>query len=215
MNRKQLIDRFHGNLISRQPNAEGYYYSGWSSRQSQAERFAALLQVSKFTGGSVVDYGCGTGDLYGYLVASGLPFEYRGYDQNAEMLAIAKRQYREASFSEIAIDAVDFDPADFVLASGVFQFRDADEPTYFDRVFKSLFALSRTALAVTLLSGERDHDNKSSDELYFMPDEAIQLADILSKFWILDHSYHVGSGDMALGIHRRDVAVRWTRPHPI
>ena len=215
MNRKQMIDRFHERLISARPEAEGYYHSGWSSRESQTARFAALLQASKFAGGSVVDYGCGTGDLYGYLAASGLPFEYRGYDQNVDMLTIAKRRYGEAFFSEITIDATDFESADYVFASGIFQFRDAGDPLYFQPLARNLFTLSCKALAVTLLSSERDEGNKADDELYFAPNEAIRLAEALSNFWALDHSYHIGNGDMTMGIHKRNVATKWRRPRSI
>ena len=46
---------------------DAFLINGWFNRESQEIRFAALLNSVRYCGGRIADYGCGTGDLFGYL----------------------------------------------------------------------------------------------------------------------------------------------------
>ena len=92
MSRRAMIDEFHFHLLNG-AQQEGYSISGWSSRESQERRFDALIRSSGFQAGSIVDYGSGTGDLFGFLRDRGFKFEYSGVDHNARMVDFAIKRY--------------------------------------------------------------------------------------------------------------------------
>lgn len=211
MNRFQLINQFHARLIASGRTLDGYYLSGWSSPQSQSDRFQALLRAAQFEGGSVIDYGCGSGDLFGYLQSSGYAFDYLGLDQNSDMIRIAKAKYG-ARFDVIGLDEVFFSSADYIFCSGVFQFRDSDNPYYYDALIRSLFRQSKRCIAFNVLSANRLKSEMVDEELYFEPREILGVAQATSQLWLLDHSYHPGLGDMTVALHRAKDEVIWRRP---
>ncbi|NVL90353.1 MAG: hypothetical protein HWN69_05065, partial [Desulfobacterales bacterium] len=47
--------------------AKDHEMVGWGSEESQKCRFGVLCQLDDLSGKSVLDVGCGLGDLYGYL----------------------------------------------------------------------------------------------------------------------------------------------------
>lgn len=196
MTRIAAITSFHRQLVASR-DAEAYWLDGWGSTEGQRVRFAALVRAADYRGGSVVDYGCGTGALRGYLASLGFPFTYLGLDMNADLIP--------AGANVIEADSVDFPPADYVFASGVFQFADRDEPLYYRRLVGSLFQRCRVAVAVNFLSALRDEAARDPEELYVTPSEAADVASSLSGRWVLDHSYHPDRGDLTVGI-RRDPA---------
>jgi SAM-dependent methyltransferase len=189
------ITAFHDQLAA-DARPEGYWLDGWGSADGQRARFDALLRSANYRGGSVVDFGCGTGALREHLAGLGYPFTYLGLDMNADLLPVTNE------FRLIDFDSVDFPPADYVFASGIFQFADDADPLYYRRLVGSLFERCGIALSVNFLSALRDEAEKDPEELYLTPGEAADLAASLSGRWVLDHSYHPARGDLTLSVHR-------------
>lgn len=211
--RADLINRFHETLLSAPSTGEVPHYRlcGWSSAASQRARFDALLSSSRFQGGSVVDYGCGTGDLYESLSRSGHKFTYTGLDQSAHMVMRARQTYGD-HFAVVGLDEVRFAEADYVFASGIFQFYDVQQPTYHEPLLRALFERCKIGLAANFLSALRPDSEKDPKELYMSPGDIATLASSLSGKWVLDHSYHAGNGDMTVGIIQDHTVTSWKRP---
>lgn len=188
---------FHAELLASADSLGQHELNGWGTPEGQTARFNALARAANYRGGSVVDYGCGTGAMLPYLESLGYPFTYLGLDMNPAILGS-----NAGSFHLIAPDTVDFPTADYVFASGLFQFADRAEPLYYRRLVSQLFGRCRVALSVNFLSGLRDESFKDPDELYLLPADAVSLASSLSGKWLLDHSYHPDRGDMTLSIRR-------------
>lgn len=159
----------------------------------------------------MVDYGCGGGDLFSFLSDYGEKFSYLGLDQSATMIDFAKSRY-QADFMKINFDEVAFDAADYVYASGIFQFADLDEPNYFERMVRDLYAKCKKAVGVNFLSELRSESEKIPSELYLNPEQLVQLARSVTSDWALDHSYHPGSGDVTLALFRKQDSAIWHRP---
>jgi SAM-dependent methyltransferase len=192
---------FHAGLLAEAESLDQHELNGWGTHEGQAARFDALTRAANYRGGSVVDFGCGTGALKRHLDTLGHPFTYLGLDLNPKMLELARSLNEGGDFRRIAPDSVDFPPADYVFASGVFQFADPAEPLYYRRLVEALFRRSRVAMAANFLSALRDDDARDPEELYLLPDDAVDLASSLSGRWLLDHSYHPDRGDLTLSIH--------------
>jgi SAM-dependent methyltransferase len=196
---------FHDDLLADAESLDQHELNGWGTLEGQTARFNALIRAANYRGGSVVDFGCGTGALLPYLESLGYPFTYLGLDMNPAMLPTTLPATlsapRSGGFRVIAADTVDFPPADHVFASGIFQFADRADPFYYRRLAGQLFGRCRVALSVNFLSALRDRSAKDPEELYLLPAEAVGLASSLSGRWLLDHSYHPDRGDMTLSIH--------------
>src|SRR2546430_6183980 len=61
-------------------------------------RLQILSEVGLESGASVLDLGCGFGDLYAYLKSRGLDCKYTGYDINPQLIQVARRKFPEVHF---------------------------------------------------------------------------------------------------------------------
>ena len=105
-----MVQKFHSDILNRYRGdfLNSHILCGWSSKHSQEARFSALLSTMKYNGGSIVDYGCGTGDLYAFIVKKYGQVKYTGVDSSGEMIEIARNQYN-TNFILCDFDEIDFD----------------------------------------------------------------------------------------------------------
>jgi trans-aconitate methyltransferase len=126
---------------------------GYRNEDSQLRRFGALATVGSFDGRSVLDVGCGHGDLKGYLDGRHCGFSYVGIDQMAEFIHQARARYGQRPSCYFCVaDASDAElpEADYVLASGMLSYRCDDNGYYFAMIEKMYRAANR-ALAFNML----------------------------------------------------------------
>jgi len=93
---------------------------GWSDKESQEKRWDILLDIGVSNNDSIIDYGCGVGDLYSYMKNKYENFTYYGVDINENYINIAKDKHGGDNFKHIH-DIYDIDiNYDWFIASGVF-----------------------------------------------------------------------------------------------
>lgn len=209
MKRLKDINEFHNYLFDNYSDFS--HIAGWGNRDSQIQRFDALLRAAQFSGGSVVDYGCGPGDFLPFLAARTQPFSYIGLDQSQRMIRLACERHGE-HFAVIELDQVDFEPVDYVFASGIFQFRGDDNGDYVRPLLMKIFLHCRKAMAINFLSSLRVDSEKVREELYYHPCEIVEIAKSITSYWCIDHTYHAGSGDLTVGLHKKTATSEWKRP---
>ena len=130
---------------------------GYRGAESQTKRFEALATVGDISGRSVLDVGCGHGDLKGFLDTRFHGFDYVGIDQMTEFVMEARRRYGQRPSCYFCIaDFTDAElpHADYVFASGVLGYRCADENFAFDMIVKMYLAANK-ALAFNMLDAAR------------------------------------------------------------
>lgn len=66
---------------------------GWKSPESQRQRFEVMADVADFNDRSVLDVGCGRGDLRGYLGEFYPRLRYSGIDQMPDFLDAASANF--------------------------------------------------------------------------------------------------------------------------
>lgn len=126
---------------------------GWRASESQTSRFEAVLRVGELKGRSVLDAGCGFGDLRGYLDARHIHCDYTGIDQMPEFLSQATMLYGNLPDTKFLLGDFARDrlpSADYVLASGALGYRSTEEGFHL-RVIRKLFETATIALACNLL----------------------------------------------------------------
>ena len=198
------IDYFEGLLAQHGAN---YKALDWNSPESQKLRYKVMKEIlvygKKASGISVMDVGCGLGDLYGFLKAEGILHKHRmtytGYDISPKLIAAAKKKYPEAKIELKDIMEDRYVPkADYVFCSGIFNIRTSDENEHLDFVKEMLFRmfdLCACGLAVNFLSAgalPAADDLNASHYYYFEPEKIATFARFVTSRFIMRHDYHPG-----------------------
>lgn len=168
-------------------NKVGEYYTGklrahgatpqgvdWNSSGSQQLRFEHLLQLRTEEGPFTInDFGCGYGALADFLESNRLDFRYCGYDVSSAMIDEARRRQPPGSRCTFHNDLSRLTPADYCVASGIFNVRlDVDIREWERYVLSTidlLGALSVRGFAFNALSDSSDPEHRRPDLYYAQP----------------------------------------------
>lgn len=126
---------------------------GWRGPESQRKRFEVLLRLGDFTGSTVLDAGCGYGDLKGFLERHCGGFTYIGIDYMPEFIDEAKARYGDRPdtyFCQTDFMLAQLPQVDYVIASGAFSYRCA-APGHPFVMIRKLFEAAKIALAFNML----------------------------------------------------------------
>lgn len=150
--------------------------------EGQMKRYKTLLTLmGDLSGKSILDFGCGKGDFYGFLRDNGIPITYCGIDVNENLIALARRKYPEARFIATDIDENCLDLTfDVIVAIGVFNLRIAGIEESMKCLLKKLFPLCREALHANFLTYYTP--SRNVELFYVKPEELLTftLAEISS-----------------------------------
>jgi trans-aconitate methyltransferase len=127
---------------------------GWRDTESQVIRFDALADMADLNGHSLLDAGCGHGDLRSYLHRLYPDIIYYGMEQIPELIDEATRRYQDWEATvfirgDFMINAMPV--ADYVMASGSLNYYNAD-PDFIFKAITRLYEHCRKGLAFNLLS---------------------------------------------------------------
>ena len=131
----------------------------WADERSQQERFRLIAGVGDWDGATVVDVGCGLGDLFGFLREAGHDVRYTGYDLSPRMVMAARRRYRNrrARFEVRDVLAEGFGGRfDYVVASGTFNLKVADHDRFLRRMLAAMYGACRRAVAFNVFHPYED-----------------------------------------------------------
>ena len=125
---------------------------GWLPGTQEA-RFHVLTAIGDLEGCSVLDVGCGFGDMYGYLCRAGIDVDYTGVDLCPDFLEIARRRHPDACFV-----AADFEEAkieghfDWAFESGVFNYKVSGHEGFVRNMIRKMFQAAKRGIAVDFLN---------------------------------------------------------------
>lgn len=133
---------------------------GWKTPRSQTARFEMLAEIGDLNDHSVLDVGCGHGDLRAFLGEQYPNLHYLGIDHFEPFLEVAYERY--ASWPNTRFLLGDFTTArlpevDYVLASGALGYR-SQESDFVVRMIDKLYASCRVALGFNLLRHMPDRE---------------------------------------------------------
>lgn len=147
------IFRFHKEQI-KDYGAGSVGALGWTSEEAQQQRFSVLAKIADLNNQSVLDVGCGHGDLSAYLQGLYPSVRYFGVEQIPELLNVAIEKYAavpETLFFQGDFAASDLPSTDFILVCGSLNYRNSD-PLFVLRMIEKLFANCRKGFGFNLLS---------------------------------------------------------------
>jgi SAM-dependent methyltransferase len=163
---------------------------GWRKGR-QRVRFTAALNALGTKFGSLLDVGCGFGDLFGYLKDLDWQGDYLGLDICPDLLDEGCKRFgpRGARFecTDLSSASLAF-TADVAVALGVFNHRlKGDNLDFVSQMLHAMWAHSTQAIVVDFLSTTAD---RPKPELFHADAEVIlRMALGYSKRVRLDHSY--------------------------
>lgn len=162
---------YSAKLEAHGPTAQGV---DWNSPDSQALRFAQLLQVCNTQEPLTLnDYGCGYGALVAFMHEQGLHVDYCGFDIAPAMIARATALYGRQDAVRFVGAESDLPVADYTVASGVFNVKQDTPDTaweaYVLHTIERLNALSTRGFAFNVLTSYADPERKRPDLYYADP----------------------------------------------
>jgi SAM-dependent methyltransferase len=176
---------------------------GIGSRESQEIRFDVLSQIGDLRNASVLDVGCGFGDLRSFLERRGIPVRYTGLDLQPAFIEEARRRHPDDAFFCADIERFEPNsPPDYVLISGTFnvKFREDQEDWVFG-VLRRMFEISRRGVGINLLSTYYDPGHFRNDMFYCEPERALSRAHAITRWVALRHDYL--PHDFTLYLHKK------------
>lgn len=126
---------------------------GWDKERANL-RFEILCSQWNLNNTSILDFGCGFGDFYGFLNQKNITgCNYLGIDVNSRLIEIAKNLYPTATFKACNIFKESLKSKyDYIFASGVFNDKLNNNLTFIENVFQEFDAYSVKGFAANFLS---------------------------------------------------------------
>jgi SAM-dependent methyltransferase len=125
---------------------------GWIPGTQEA-RFQVLTAIGDLEGCSVLDVGCGFGDLYEYLCRNGIDVDYTGVDLCPDFVEMARKQHPQAKFVAADFEEAAFDGEfDWAFESGVFNYKVSGHETWLRNMVRKMFRSVRKGIAIDFLN---------------------------------------------------------------
>ena len=131
----------------------------WSSKESQKVRFEVITSLleDELSKSSIVDAGCGFGDLYFYWLENGLHVKsYEGIDSVENSIQICTERLPRISFTCKDILKDDLPYADWYIASGTLNILNDFQTWLF---LEKILAHSNKGMVFNILEGSKESKN--------------------------------------------------------
>jgi SAM-dependent methyltransferase len=144
------VFRYHRDMAALH-GADSSLALGWLSSHDQLIRFQALASIADLNDKTILDAGCGYGDLYAFLSERYQLAHYYGIEQIPELLEYAAKRYAgNVTFIARNFLSLELPIADYVFASGSLNYGSSDSG-YIFKAITTLFEHCRQGLAFNLL----------------------------------------------------------------
>jgi ubiquinone/menaquinone biosynthesis C-methylase UbiE len=185
--KQQVVDRYAARLKQHGADVRAL---GWRDAKQQALRFSVLAGGVAFRPGeSVLDIGCGFGDLYHYLRSLGRDVRYTGCDISPDVLEVARRQVPEGHFDlrDALQQPYDSGEFDHVFISGIFNHVIADNVGFLQQTLAEAFRISRRGVYANMTTDQVDY--RDAHLHYFNPESVLSYCRSLSRHVAVRHDY--------------------------
>jgi ubiquinone/menaquinone biosynthesis C-methylase UbiE len=172
--KKRIVANHYEPLLNKY--TRGYEILDWESLESQIKRFEVLTDNVELSGKKLLDIGCGTGDLFGYLKKQKININYYGIDILPKMITRAYEIYPEGRF--FAGNIFKDSPFrkkqfDIIFCSGVFNLNMGDNEAFLKEALPVFFAHAKEKVVFNLL--DPGHFTHTDKYYYFNQKEVLHL----------------------------------------
>ena len=179
-----VIERYNKRL-------EQFGYSpktlGWPKGR-QNLRFYILLNHWDINGKDILDFGCGFGDMYGYLKEKNYKANYFGIDINKNLISEGRKKYPEAALEPIDVFSEGFyGNYDYIYSSGTHNTKISDNWKFVEKTFELFNGHAKLGFALNFLSDKVDF--KEEGAFYYNPSRMLDIAYKYSNRIVLRNDY--------------------------
>jgi SAM-dependent methyltransferase len=171
----------------------------WHPRP-QRMRFAVFTEMNDVAGKSVLDVGCGLGDLWLYLQHRRMNCEYVGFDISSEMVRRCRERFQGVRFESGNI--LEWDAGhqfDYVVSIGIHNKPRVDHGLeVLDKITRRQFELCRVAAHLSLLTDR--YDGFGRDIQSWTAERVLSMALTITPYVVLRHDYL--PNDFSLTLYR-------------
>ena len=155
-----------------------YGVLGWESEEAQQLRFDMLIDSVSLDGKTLLDIGCGMGNLLEYLDSKEINVKYTGVDILMSMIEFARCKKLNGEFC--CVDVFDDNifenrSFDIVYTSGIFNLNLGNNREFLLKALKKMLGFANEAVVFNLL--HKDSPDREEKYFYYDPEEAKQLVE--------------------------------------
>ncbi len=163
---------------------------GWGTSEDQILRFEMLFRGLNPKGKTILDVGCGLGDLIDYLdKVTGGDYNYIGVDIAEKLISSAKEKYSRPNVrfyvGDVSLDILN--PVDISVLSGALSFKTTGIEVYAYETMKRMFELSEEAACMNFLSKYVDFEAEKNQ--HYSPEIMFAKAKEFTKRVVIYHDY--------------------------
>jgi ubiquinone/menaquinone biosynthesis C-methylase UbiE len=154
-------------------------------------RFSILKEIGINDGDSILDLGCGFGDLYSFFKHSGLKVHYTGVDINVKIIENALIRFPEIDFRVLDIQEVNIEKFDYVVSSSSFNLKLLNEDNYVfvESLLNRCYNIANKGVAIDFLSSYVDFKGNPEQAFYYSPEKIFSIAKSITKRVCIRHDY--------------------------
>lgn len=158
------------------------------SQRTQKMRFEAFVTNHDLNGCSILDVGCGVGDLLKHIRRRGINCDYSGFDISPEMVKICRGKFPGVDF-----ECGNFDnwnsrrQFDYTIAIGIHNIKLDGARETLERVTRKQFEMSKIAAHISLLTDR--YSGYASHILAWRVEEVLSMALEITPYVVLRHDY--------------------------
>ena len=149
--------------------SRGHQILDWEDKPSQEVRFGLLVENIDLHNKTILDVGCGVGDLFGYLEKLQITTNYTGVDILKKMIDKAKTVFPNGNFQcrDVISDSnLDNKKFDVIFCSGIFNLNFGNNREFLKKAINVFLNLSNESVVFNLLHNR----SKNKDKKYFYYD---------------------------------------------
>lgn len=141
-----------------------YKVLDWESKEAQEKRFETFINAFSLKGSTMLDVGCGLGNLAEYIDKKNIKLYYIGVDLMPEMIERAnKKTFENIKPQFMVMDVFNEQniekDVDYIYSSGIFNLNLGNNKDFLKKALKSFFSIARKGVCFNLL-------DKSIEKLY-------------------------------------------------
>lgn len=164
----------------------------WASAKAAKIRYEQIVKDVDFERKTILDVGCGFGDLFNFIAKQTKNFEYVGIDIVPEFIEAAYNRNRKAEF---LVGDYFSNPLskkfDIVISSGTLNSNRKNHMDYRKRAIKILFSHTKQILIFNMAGNHPQPENKKNWRIYYADSEKVgQYCATLTKNVVIREDYH-------------------------
>lgn len=174
----------------------------WPNKEDTQKRYKVMLDLIKYDSKkengrdfSLLDFGCGLGHLYEYMLKNNYTYYYEGLDLSQSFIEICKKKYPKVSFiqQDVLSENWEIDKTwDYICINGVFTEKRNlsynEMLNYFEKMLKTIYAKCNRGIAFNVMSKDVDWER---EDLFHLPLNELSsfLTKELSRNFIIRNDY--------------------------